>query len=155
VVWAGRSNGRAVGVSPADAPYICDGSTSTTRVAMLYNGTNTTATNGRLGIFSGTSVIQPSSGTQAYNEWGVISAVFNGASSSLRSNGNQVATGDPGATGVTVLRLGTRFDQAATSTATFFEGPWGAFLIYSKALSATELARVERYLGRLWGVTVA
>lgn len=156
VVWAGRSNGRAAGVSPADGPYIFDGSTSGTRVVIGWNSTGTIANNGRLLLFSGgATTVEAASGTQAYNEWSVVTSVFNGSSSSLRANGAAVATGTLGATGITALRLGTRFDQAATSAATFFEGPWGAFLVYSKVLSADEIARVERYLARLWGVTLA
>lgn len=153
VIWAGRSNGRLPNNTPADGPYVCDGSTSTTRVALLWNADGTAATNGRLGLFAG-AVVQPSSGAQAYNQWSVVSAVFNGSSSRLRAEGAQLASGNAGATNITALRLGARFDTSGAGNNTFFEGPWGEFLIYNGALTDAQCLAVERYLGSRWGVSV-
>lgn len=142
ICWVGRSNGNTPGQA-VNGPYICDGTASNTRVAVLWNGDGNSATNGRLGMFAG-SVIQPASGTQAYNDWAVVSAVFDGSSSVLRANGSQVASGNSGATNITALRLGERFLTVAGATP--FNGPWGQFLIYSRALGTDQLLAVERYL---------
>lgn len=51
------------------------------------------------------------------------------------------------------LTVGNRPGGAAT--ATYLAGRVGTLLIYSRALSATERQRLERWLGTRWGVTVA
>lgn len=151
IVWAGNSIGPAPNASPAVGPYICDGSTSNTRVAIAWNGSATVADNGRPFLFA-SSVVQPSAGATAYNAWSVLSAVFNGGTSRMRANGSQVATGNVGATNITALNLGDRFQNA--SGITQFNGPWGAFLVFSAALSDAQCLAVERYLGNLFAVTI-
>lgn len=151
IVWIGNSTGSAPNASPALGPYICDGSTSGTRVAIAWNGSATTADNGRPFMFAG-SVIQPSAGATAYNAWSVVSAVFNGASSRMRANGSEVASGNAGATNITALSLGERFANSLNITQ--FNGPWGAFLIYSAAMTDAQCLSVERYLGNLFAVTI-
>lgn len=131
----------------ANSQYVCDGGTSTTRVVLAWNATGGAV--GRLFMFCGT-IVSPGSGQQAFGEWAVSSAVFNGASSQLRVNGSQIATGNPGSTAITALTLGARYTGDS-----LFVGDWGAFLVYSRALSETELLRVERYLGKLFSVNVA
>lgn len=152
IIWAGRSNGNAPG-GDVNGPYCCDGTTSTTRVAIGWNGDGTSATNGRLFSFAGTAVIQAASGTQAYNAWSVVSAVYNGSSSLLRANAVQIGTGNPGSTAISALRLGDRF-SSIPSAFTAFKGPWGAFLIYSRALPTAELLALERYLAALWAIAL-
>lgn len=152
VFWAGSTVGQpAAGATPARGTYICDGATSDTRVAIGWNAAGTTSDNGRLFAFAG-SVLQPSAGGTAYNAWSVVSTVFDGASSQMRVNGSQVATGSIGATNIAALILGRRFVDTG---GTYFEGPWGALLIYNRVLSASEIAKVEDYLGKLFAVTVA
>lgn len=153
IFWAGRSNGSAPGGSSV-GPYVCDGSTSLTRVAVIWNGDGVSASNGRLGSFAGTAVIQASSGTQAYNAWSIVAATFDGASSVLRADGAQVATGNPGTNNITALILGDRFTSLPLS-GTPFSGPWGEFLIYTGSLTTAQIQRVERYLGSKWAVTIA
>ena len=149
IFWAGRSNGTGnVG------PYVCDGSTSTTRVAVLWNGDGTAGTAGRLGSFAGTAVIQAGSGTQAYNAWAVVAATFSGASSVLRADGAQIATGNVGANNITALSLGDRFSSLPLS-GTPFNGPWGEFLIYTGSITTAQIQRIERYLANKWSVTLA
>lgn len=147
IFWAGSVTGTAA----TYAPYIFDGTLSGNRVAVGWNSDGATK-NGRIWAFSGSSnVIEPASGQQAYGPWSVVAGVFNGASSLVRSNGSQVASGTLGGNNVDALTLGSRFNQAAGS---FINGPWGAFLIYNRALSADEMQRVERYLGRVFSVTI-
>ena len=151
IFWAGNSIGAAPNVNPSVGPYICDGSTSNTRVAIAWNGSATNADNGRPFLFAG-SVVQPSAGATAYNAWSVVSAVFNGASSRLRANGAQAATGNVGATNIAALNLGERFQNF--SNVTQFNGPWGEFLIYSAALTDAQCLAVERYLGNRFAVAI-
>jgi len=124
-------------------PYICDGTASNTRVVISWNADGSNAKNGRLFMFAG-SVLETAAGSQAYNAWAVVSAVFDGSSSILRANAAQVASGNPGATNITALRLGERVTSIAGVTP--FSGPWGQFLIYSRALGTDQLLAVERYL---------
>lgn len=53
-------------------------------------------------------------------------------------------------TSVTIRRIGYY-----SSTLFQFQGWIGEILMYSRALSAAERNRAERYLGRKWGITVA
>ena len=153
IFWAGRSNGNAPGGTNA-GPYVCDGSTSLTRVAVIWNGDGVSAGNGRLGLFAGTNVVQAGSGTQAYNAWAVVAGTFNGASSVLRAYGAEIATGNAGSTNITALILGDRFTSLPIS-GTPFNGPWGEFLIYTGSLTTAQIRQVERYLGSKWAVTLA
>jgi len=66
-----------------------------------------------------------------------ISAV-NGASSFTTSNS------------VTIQRIGY-----LASSVFQFQGWIGEILLYNRALSATERLKIERYLGKKWGITVA
>lgn len=151
MVWAGRSNGRLPNES-LDGPFVCDGGPTGNRAIIGWNSSGTIGDNGRLFMFASAAVDAPV-GETAYNEWAVVTAVFNGASSVLRANGSQVASGNPGANAIGSLTLGSRFNTSG-APATFFEGPWGTFLVYSNVLSASEIIQVERYLARLWGVTL-
>jgi hypothetical protein len=149
IIWAGQSIGNAPGTT-ATINFFTDSTNSSNRVILIHNFAGTISTNGRLSMFSGTE-LSPASGTQAYNAWSVVSGVFNGSSSRLRANGTQVASGNAGSGGIAALTLGARFNQAAGN---FFEGPWGAFLIYSRALSDTECLAVERGLAKSFAITL-
>lgn len=152
VFWAGSTVGEpSPGSSPAENVYIFDGSTSSTRAIVSWNPSATTADNGRLGMFAGVD-LPAAQGATAYNAWSVVSAVFDGASSRLRANGSQVASGNAGSGGIAALVLATRFSVASIN---HMGGPWGAFLIYGRALSDAECKRVERYLGGMFAVTIA
>jgi hypothetical protein len=150
IIWAGLSIGSAPNVLPAKINYFTDGTTSGNRVIVLHNSLGTVANNGRLSMFAGTE-LSPASGVQAYNAWSVVSSVFNGSSSRLRANGTQVASGNAGSGGIAALTLGARFNQEAGN---FFDGPWGALLIYSRALSDTECLAVERGLAKSFAITL-
>jgi hypothetical protein len=150
ICWVGISNSNPLAAT--DLPYICDGLTNSTRVVVNWNGNAVLAQEGRLGMFAGAAI---DAGTQpvAYNAWSCVSAVFNGSNSRLRANGLQVASGNAGSTGITDLRLGGRFNAGAAA-ADYFAGDWGAFLVYSAALSNSQCLAVERYLGQLYSVSI-
>lgn len=72
--------------------------------------------------------------------------VFNGASSLLRKNGAQVATGDPGANGIdTGLIIGATHDGSGE----FLTGAMSAMLLKSGAVSGAQLTLIESYLSTL------
>lgn len=154
IFFAGRSVGNTT-AQAGEFPYIVDGSTSSDRVILAHgNGNNiNSADNGRLGMFAGSSLLLSATAAASYNAWGVIAAVFNGASSFARVNGTQVISGNPGSNALGSLTLGTRF--ASRDATTWFEGDFGAFLVMAGALSSSQLSAVERWLGATWGVTVA
>lgn len=152
IFWVGSTqNEPAPSVSPSRGPYICDSTTSSNRVIVGWNASGNVADNGRLLLFAGT-VVQPPVGAYAYNAWSAVAAVFNGASSVLRANGTELAAGNAGSTNIAALNLGNNFQVAASTS---FNGPWGAFLIYDRALSTSEIQIVERGFGALFGIAIA
>lgn len=154
IFWVGSNdNDSAVGVAPARGPYVCDGSTNTTRVAMAWNPNANVANNGNFLMFAGTVLESGAGTTFAYNKWSVISAVFNGSSSRFRTDGVQRSAGNAGANNITALVLGETWAIGGALTA--FKGLFGGFLIYNRALSNAECLRVERYLAGLYAVTLA
>ena len=66
-------------------------------------------------------------------------------------NGTQTGTFTPAnaISGLNITRIGS-----ATTTA-YANADMGEFLVWNRVLSAAERQRVERYLGRKWGITVA
>lgn len=80
----------------------------------------------------------------------VMSVVMNGASSVLRVDGTQVASGNPGTAGI---NNGLILGQFPTNSGSNF--PWigvvGEFLFYAAAHNSTTLALNEAYLKGRWG----
>lgn len=74
-------------------------------------------------------------------------AIFNGASSTLRFDRATVATGNVGTStlGAEITVGSNRFQSA------LWKGEIAELLIYSKALSTTERDQVENYLATKWG----
>ncbi len=66
-------------------------------------------------------------------------------------NGTQTVSATPANTisGLNIIRLGS------ASAVAFANADLGEFLVWNRVLSASERQRVERYLGRKWGITVA
>lgn len=151
ICFAGKTTGLTAADGVNDFPYVCDGAPSTTRIVMAWNWTGGGTFNGRPAIATGSTAIQ-ADGVYGYNDWCVFTGVFSGASSAVRINGTQITSGNAGTGNISALRLGERQTSLGN---TAFDGPWGAFLIYSRVLTATELTTVERYLGKLFAVTVA
>lgn len=80
----------------------------------------------------------------------VIGGVFNGASSVNAYDGATI-TGNAGAGNATALTLAANGARASG----FVNGDFAEVIVYSRALSATERQKVERYLGRKYGLVVA
>lgn len=81
------------------------------------------------------------------NATSYVTSVFNGASSQVRVNGVQRSTGNPGTNGVgTALVIGAFQSQAGS----FWQGMIAEILIYSRALSGSEITTLESYLSSKW-----
>jgi hypothetical protein len=89
--------------------------------------------------------------TAVAGAWVVLTAVFNGATSSIYINGTQVGTGN-GSSGQlgAILNLGrhqTNFQN--------WHGDIGELLVYNAAADATTRAQIHSYVQDYWGITVS
>lgn len=153
VVTASYAANPLPGVSPSRVAWVLDGpsglagNTASNRILFGWNSGGSAAFNGEL--FSGSLTL--GAGNAAGNtDWSVLTAVWNGASSSIRANGTSVKTGNIGSNTINALTIGN-----AAAVGQSMNGPIGAILIYSRALSDSELQTVERGIGSIWGITVA
>lgn len=80
----------------------------------------------------------------------VLTFVLNGASSIIRVDGTQVASGDAGSNAMTGLYL-----MATNADANSTAGSIGSVAVYNRALATAELSSLERSLGSRFGITVA
>jgi hypothetical protein len=102
---------------------------------------------GQWTAFGGAELI----GSAADSNWSVLSANLNGASSVLRVNGSQQASGNAGTQNLTAgLSIGTY-----NGLNTPLNGNIGEILLYSGTLTAAQISLVERYLAIKWGITIA
>jgi hypothetical protein len=69
----------------------------------------------------------------------------------LNSNTSFQANGNTSDTDSDAVHIGA----SGGGTSSFLDGFIAEIILYQRALSATERQRVERYLGRKWGITVA
>ena len=88
-------------------------------------------------------------GTPVIDTTYLFNGRFNTASSILRINGIQVATGNAGANnlGTKGLTIGARYNFI-----NFHDGKISEIIIYNDLLSDTEINEVENYLTNKWGV---
>lgn len=91
------------------------------------------------GITSGLSI----------NTAGIITSVINGASSFLRINLGSGATGNPGASGMNGVTLGSRADGTRAANITFSEA-----LIYAAAHDLQTQNQIIGYEGAKWAIAV-
>lgn len=120
-------------------------------------GTSATARNiymtsdGQLGLQTSSLLTIPD---MVFGQPVLITAGFNGALSSIRINGETVATGALGATSSppTVFSLGHR---AAGTAGQGLQGAIGEAIYYYRILTDAEIANVERYLMGRWGLAPA
>jgi hypothetical protein len=83
------------------------------------------------------------------DKWGIVTVQMNGASSLFRLNGTQVATGNTGSTGLSLVSVGgdttgnlTRIDVAE-------------IVVFGSALSGANMLEVERWLATKYALTSA
>lgn len=123
-----------IGTTTAEQAFI-DAQTSR---QMLFSNVS-----GQWVMHAGASISGGTSDTNPH----VLTAVYDGASSSLRVDGADVLSGDPGTNGLGVMRLG-----ATNSPAGFLDGFVAEFLAYGRTLTTTERGDVESYLSTKWGL---
>ena len=105
-----------------------------------------TTNGGNLALFGGAQITSPALDP---SEWGALSAVFNGASSSLSKDGATLASGNAGTASPGGLHLGL-FGNGSSAPG---EAQFAEFFIYDRALTASERARVEAYLANKWSIS--
>src|SRR5215471_9045052 len=96
-----------------------------------------------LGFYAGTGFVSDAPAT--HPGYICISALFNGASSTINVNGTQVLTGNPGSNGLGQPTIGSDGGNA-------FGGDIAEIIVFNRALTAAERANVENYLGNKYGI---
>ena len=96
-----------------------------------------------LGFYAGTGFVSDAPAT--HPGYICISALFNGASSTINVNGTQVLTGNPGSNGLGQPTIGSDGGNA-------FGGDIAEIIVFNRALTALERAHVENYLGNKYGI---
>ena len=82
--------------------------------------------------------------------WHYFTAVYNGASSSLRLDGSQIASGDAGSSGWSGQSW--HIGEQGSGGGAPWDGDIAEVLVYNSVLSTTDRAAVESYLLTKWGV---
>jgi hypothetical protein len=95
-------------------------------------------------------VVNASAGSFVANDSSVISAVFNGASSTLRKNGAQIASGNTGVNALGTMRIGR-----SQVGAEFLTGTVQEVVAFRSELSISARLDLERSQGLAFGITVA
>lgn len=94
-------------------------------------------------------IVAATNGNLALDTWGVISAIFNGASSELQVNRTTAATGDAGAGNMGGLTLGASGGEALFGNVQIKE-----LILYASAHSAAQKLQCLTYLAALGAVVI-
>lgn len=131
--------------------YIMDGGqASASRLGWLDRATG----NFRMGGVANFSEVISESGQSADTDWHIITAHYNGASSSLRVDLSAAASGDVGASnGTYSASEGIVIGGANHSTLYGSKILVAEVLAYSGALSTSDRDKVESYLNDKWSIT--
>jgi hypothetical protein len=105
-----------------------------------------------LNLFAGANLAATSGDVKTAS---VLTGLFDGSSSAGRHNGSQVSSGNAGTTAFSPTNNGLSLGTFAGGSSQRWDGLIGEILLYSGKHTATQLAAIERYLGRKWGITVA
>lgn len=98
---------------------------------------------GSWSIYAGTLVADGTDDASPHMHMGE----FNGASSAYYRDGTQILSGvNPGANGLTILRIGADFNGL-----NFWQGEIAEIVVYNSVLSAANRLAVEGYLRGKWG----
>ena len=81
------------------------------------------------------------------SSWMIWSVVLNGASTTIWENLSQVASGNPGSTGITGLKVGANFDESLPANIDVAE-----IIVASTAANDTVRAGVVNYLNAYYGI---
>jgi hypothetical protein len=121
--------------------WLIDGNNVTDRQAVFQAET-------KASIFAGTEVAS-TSGTINLNPQ-IWAATFDGASSSLRIDGQVAVSGDAGTNVLTGLNVGAYYTQGTY----FLDGAVAEIIIVDGSLTAQQIADTETYLAAKWGITI-
>jgi hypothetical protein len=123
-------------VTPGTASYILDGAAQGKRHA-VFLGADSINQRMYAGTGGAYSSVAATAGT-----WDIYAAQFNGATSSLRLNGMEIASGDAGIHVAGYLNIGSKYTLGDAN----FDGYMAEFLFYNQALTTAEVQAVEQYL---------
>ena len=126
----------SVQVPITSARVLCFVSSDASRA--LFTPINTLG-NTRLSVHQGTALVTTSD--IPFGQPVIGSSILSGASSSIRINGGFKADGNAGTDGGTRVALYTIHPGAA-----WYDGHGGDIIIYTGALSETDIRRIEEYL---------
>jgi hypothetical protein len=126
-------------VTWTDVDCFCDGDAGASQLIQQSGATPAIRLFAGLGVASNTNL--------AVNTYGVVAAVFNGASSLLQINNTTPTTGDPGAANAGGFTLGSTGTAGAPSNIQVKE-----VVIFAAAHDATTRAAVIGYLSRVGGL---
>ena len=126
---------------------VVDATTLGSRVPLSFSGSSFVEVNTGLGAYlSFGSAIN--GGTLTSGDWYYIAFQADGASSLIRVNGSQVASGSAGTNGTsTTLNIGS------LPGGDFWPNHVGEVLVYSSALTTAQMQQVEAYLAFKWLAT--
>lgn len=134
----------AVFKAKVDSDYhaITDGPDGTHR-ACIYIGTDN-----KLDITGGTTLTGPA---VTNDTWYVAAVIFNGASSKIYlSKKTSPTTGDAGTNSLTGIYIGAFYSASFQ-----YENYLGDLLLYSGALSESDIGNVLQWLGDRWNISIA
>lgn len=120
-----------------------DGNTATTGLVRQKSG----GVSPELEAYAGSLVFTNSD--LALNTYGIVEAVFNGASSSLRINNNAPSTGNAGIVDMNGLTLAASGGGGSFANIQVME-----MIAYSANLSANELQQIRNYLALVGGLSI-
>jgi hypothetical protein len=102
------------------------------------------ASGNTIGIYAGTTLGGPTivTGTPYY-----LTAIFNGASSSIRVNGGTPSSGNAGSSAASGFTIGAAYNGAS---AEYGQTDFGEIFAYNSVLSAGDLSDVHNYLAAKW-----
>jgi hypothetical protein len=133
VVWVANSTGNG----PGGRGYLCGGGGSNRGIGFNPSGAPPTGLYG-----NGTNLLFTSPGVA----FAVYSGKINGASSTVRKNGSNIASGTVGSLSWDAINIGD--DGSAIRC---FQGDLGEFMLFDRALSLSEEQSLEGYLNARWG----
>ena len=123
--------------------WFCDGTVDSNRCIISRAAASSTSYQ----MYTGSGYI---ASTFAAGNMDFITGLVNGASSKLRANGSEIASGNPGSNSLVGLRLGANYGGSNP-----MHGYFMRVLAYSGAHNAEQIAQVEGYLGTLYNIAFA
>lgn len=141
IFWVGQMNGNH---PTAATDYFFDGTTSGNRVTVATNFSGTDETD--FGMYAGVGFSTTFTRSQ-WQQWHLYTAEFNTTASDLLVDGGTLSSGNAGATSLSALRYGARYNAQH-----FLDGYLAEVIIYDHSLTPAELNIVGGYLEDKYGL---